>query len=215
MTEIQLIPVLEIPHPVEAWKTSGQRPLGNWCKHPQEWEIYLTKVNVNSGYGELHGYPLGSGLYPVSQFSSRDISRVIELHVDDLVLEDCCALFGGFVLVGDGQPIFVPQCCSTLADISSWESIARSEVFSNYFCLEGHPTPQATSNGESIQICCIDEGEAFFGPAPKGYSLSRSSLAEALTQTHQSLKEFSNKLEGWGSPNGYAEVSKILIYDLS
>jgi hypothetical protein len=212
LSKIQLIPTLEIPHPAEAWEMGGQRPAETWHCRPNEWEKYLVQVNAHSGYGKLQSFPVGSGRYPLPKLSQNDIARVIELHVADTPVKESCALFGGYVLIDNGVPILLPQCCGTLADISSWEAITREDAFSEYFCLEGHPCPEAISDGTNIEIHCVDEWEPFEEPAPKTYTLNRAALSSALKCTRSLLQQFARQLDEWGDINGNSNVSDILIY---
>lgn len=213
MHKVKLIPVLEIPHPVEAWDTAGAHPKKTWSTDPKGWEDYLVIVNYHSGYGHLKCYPEGSGRYPIEQFSQEDISRVVELHIADTPLKESCALFGGYVLSENNKVILLPQCCGTLADIASWESIACSEVFEEYFCLEGHPAPLARSDGTTLTIECSDEDEPFDGPMPLSYRIERTALVNALDDTKLLLNTLSQKLEVWGAQNGASEVANVLIYE--
>lgn len=215
MQNIQLVPVVELPHPKEAWDNAGNSPESTWHKLPDEWENYLSKVNVHSGYGLLESFPIGSGRYPLSQLSSSDIARIIELHTSDTSLEESCALFGGYVLAADREAVLIPQCCGTLSDFNSWEALARGETYSEYFCLEGHPSPEAISDGSLIIIRCADELENFEEPAPAKYLLDRLTLANAIQDAKTELDQFVFKLEEWGNVQGHQNAAAILVYSTS
>lgn len=212
MQNLQLVPVVELPLPKEAWDMAGQSPPSSWHKFPVEWEEYRSKVNSHSGYGLLESYPIGSGRYPLRQLSSSDIARIIELHVTDIPPGESCALFGGYVLAADGEAVLLPQCCGTLADFTSWEALAREEPYSEFFCLEGHPCPKAISDGTHIVIRCEDEGEEFEEPAPVEYSIDRLALASAIQGAKSELDELACNLKEWGDAQGHGNAAAILVF---
>lgn len=215
MRVIELIPVIEMPCSEEAWDKAKSRPEGSWLSYPDQWEQYRRDLQSLSGYRELSAFPRGSGLYPLSKIAKSDLTRLIELHVADTEINESCAFFGGYVLTEKGIPILVPQCCGTLADISTWEKVARPEKFEEYFCLEGHPCPEALSDGVNIEIRCIDEFESFEEPAPASFVASRIEVEVALRECIADVKKFATCVDDWGEENGHPNLSRVLIYESS
>ena len=215
MTKIQLIPVVELPHPAEAWEAAGARPTGTRHESPEDWERFLRAVNAHSGYGELKSYPIGSHRYPVTQLSPPDVDRLVKLHLGDTPIEESCALFGGYVLAENGRAVLVPQCCGTLAEIASWRFISRREPFEEHYLSEGHPAPRARSDGSTVEIVCLDEHEAFEEPAPELFTVSRNDLAVALERAERVLDGLAGKLDDWGMKNGFGKVADTLIHEAS
>ncbi|MFZ5635906.1 MAG: hypothetical protein ACOY82_04900 [Pseudomonadota bacterium] len=211
MPKIELIPVVELPRADGALNAVGPLPGGSWHTHPRDWERYHSGIATASGYGRLDAFPPGSGLYPIAQFSMSDLNRLVELHLSDVQIEDSCALFGGYVLVESGRPIMVPQCCGTLADTVTWEAIARPEKFEEHFCLEGHPSPVAISDGNVVEIRCFDEYEPFEEPAPKSYRMNRELLCMALNDARSTLAQVSRRLDALNSRKAGVGLSRVLI----
>lgn len=210
MRNIKLVPVIELPHPPHVWLDNGSKPDGSWLTNPDEWEQYWVTLNKMSGYRHFKSFPTGSGLYHVEHMSIQDLNVLIQLHISDLPIEESCAFFGGYVLVEDETPILMPQCCGTLADFKTWEAISRSGRFQEWLCLDCHPCPEAISDGNIIEIRCVDEYESFTFPAPESYKLSRDELKQALHYGKSVLTRFYYLLESWGELNGQSQLSQFL-----
>ncbi|MDG9667738.1 hypothetical protein ONV78_08350 [Hahella sp. CR1] len=213
MTQIALIPVIEILYPAEAKEAEKPVPNGSWQAAPEAWDVYLRRLNRRMGFSDLRSFPPGSRRYPVADLTQADIALAIDLHLGDTPLQESCGLFGGLVLMEGATPILIPQCCGMLADITSWEALTRPEAFAEPFCLEGHPCPQAMSDSVEVEIQCVEDREPFEMPAPLSYRVSRQSLCDALEEAKRVLNRFAAKVEIWGRERGYPEAADVLVYE--
>ncbi len=215
--KVELIPVLELPMPEGIWEeleTSPQRP--HW-KHAEAWNSFLAKTLKLAGYGPYNPVSEGVSLYRATDISQADLRIAIDLHIiplkeENQTINDSCALFGGLALFVGGQLKLIPQCCSTIADIMSWQGIVRPDFKQGHFCPEGHPMPEAIKVEENIEIRCHDEGEEFDFPAPSSIVLPTYVLQHAVQQAVQEVSIFAKTIDSLYSVYNVENLSQILVW---
>ena len=167
-----------------------------------------------SGYVDLQPVNGEVDLYDLEALSDHNLETAIRLHISDMAIEDCCALFGGFGLRIGGEFVLYPQCCGTLSDIESWEKIIDS-TSNLYLAIEGHPCPKVISYGSSVLIECADEFETFYPECNELITVHSESLTEAIKRAVNILRKQSQRIELCAKRLGYSNAAKYLVWKLS
>ncbi|MBO2009801.1 hypothetical protein [Hymenobacter negativus] len=214
---IELIPVLEIPITAKARLQAIQRPLASFQQNPFEWDEYQRQLLVVGGFSDYQCVIQGCNFVCVDQWSLPDLRLLVQNHLDSdgtapIPLAESCALFGGCILIVDGVPVLVPQCCSTIADFSSWEDLLEPQFTAGPFCLEGHPGPEAVKNGVHLLITCEDPDEAFDQPAQSRVVVPIEDLANATERARQLMQAFADRIDLLSAELGVAKASDYIVW---
>jgi hypothetical protein len=166
----------------------------------------------------------GYYIYRLNQFNSlQDLLKIVRSHlnmdqtdVDPVPLRESWALYGGYVLRLDGEVVFVPQCCSTLADFESWKSIVDDDFKRGYICPEGHPNPKITRRKDVLTLDCINDCfDTFLEPSVYNKKIDRLQMKKAIQSCENELNEFANRLNLLDKEFGEVEIAKVLIHELT
>ena len=176
MIKHYLVPVIELPLSLKEWERLGgifkfEKLSGTHEHCRQAWLSYWETNDVLLDDRSLPEWLVGNCVFPTSEVSECFIGPVVESHCQEYNIDEVSSLFGGYALFANQEPILVPQCCGTLGDIHSWEKLLRDEEYDECFCLEGHPSPEAKTQGSTIVFNCDNEYEEFIGPVAKDLSL--------------------------------------------
>ena len=133
----KLTPVVELE---PARFGTAPSPPGPWSSEQSlsYWRACLDQ----SGLGGLS--PIGPGSWHVRLTELLDdsvLQIILRAHLKEQPSDDpdVPPLSGGFALCEDSEPIFLPQCCSDLADLEQW-SVACAHASSEAAMLWcGHP----------------------------------------------------------------------------
>jgi hypothetical protein len=213
---IELIPVLEIPVMAQRRLLEIQRPPSTFQQNPTEWDEYQRQLLVTGGFPDYQRVIQGGNFVRADQWSLADLRMLVQNHLagdkESIPIKESCALFGGCVLVVDGVPVLVPQCCSTIADFASWEEVLTPHFTSGPFCLEGHPGPEAVKTDTRLVITCEDPYESFDQPAQPQIVVEIVALAYATEQAKQIMNVLSDKIDLLSAELGVAKASDYLVW---
>lgn len=213
--KLELIPALEISPPAIDWQLVGPHPIGHFWQNPLDWDNYQAHVLQVAGLADYKRVIKGSHFLSLDNWSLSDLRSIIRWHLgpedNDIPAAESCALFGGGVLFVDDNPVLVPQCCSTLADLHSWSTLLEPQFQSGHFCLEGHPCPKATRQGHTVHIACHDKYEDFNQPAKAEFSLEIAALATAVSAAEEALAIFCEKVDRLSAEFGVQRLSDHLV----
>lgn len=216
---IELIPVLEIPVMAQRRPRKIHRPPATFQQNPIEWDEYQRQLLVTAGFSDYQRVIQGCSFVRADQWSLPDLRMLVQNHLygdkEPIPLERSCALFGGCILVVDGVPVLVPQCCSTIADFTSWEGILMPQFTSGPFCLEGHPGPEAVKNDIHLLITCEDPDESFDQPARPTIVVEIEAQASATKKAKQLMEAFADKIDLLSTELGVAKASNYLVWGKS
>ncbi len=217
--KIELIPVIEIGFEEEESQYIQPYPDNLYWLNSSAWDEYFTQKVEKNGYKAYERIKEGYPFYRISQFNSKkDLLKIVFLHLGGLneedrsPLEESCALFGGYVLKLEGQIIFTPQCCGTLADFESWKSTIQDEFQEGYICKEGHPCPKVERINEELEFTFEDELEGFIPPAIKS-KVGRGEMIKAIEKCQIELDEFGRYLNLLEEELNQKRIADILIYE--
>ena len=213
---IELIPVLEIPIMARRRLQEIQRPPATFQQNPIEWDEYQRQLLVTGGFSDYQRVIQGCGFVSADQWSLTDLRVLVQNHLagdkEPIPLKESCALFGGCVLVVDGVPVLVPQCCSTIADFTSWQGILSPQFTSGFFCIGGHPCPEAVKIDVRLVITCEDPDESFEQPAQLRIVLKIAALAAATEHARQIMYALSDRIDLLSAELGVAKASDYLVW---
>lgn len=216
--KVDLIPTLQVSVGAIKLEQIIQRPTSNFLQNPVGWDIYEKNVLRAAGFDDYKRVITGSSFLAIDAWSLEDLRKLIHAHLqpeDEVIsVTESCALFGGGVLFLNNEPVLVPQCCSTIADIYSWKSILDPHFQSGYFCLEGHPCPKAVKENNALRIFCKDEDEAFDQPALGETSVEIIALATAFSAAEKAIDKLSKKVDVLSLEFGVQKLSDYLIKGL-
>lgn len=214
--KVELIPALEIPVPPESRKKAGSRPAKSFAQNPDAWDKFQQKQLAAAGFNDYSRIIRGKNFVYVDEWTLVDLKNLILTHLmpNDVlvVVEKSCAFFGGYILIIDDVPVMVPQCCSTLADITSWQDLLNPEFTSGPFCTEGHPCPTAVKEGNKLLITCEDEWESFDQPTQQSIIVEVDKLAVAVEQASWTIQKLCAKVDLLSAEFGVPMLSNYLIF---
>ena len=216
--KVELIPVIELGFKEEEGHFIQPCPGNLYWVNLEEWEeIFKAKVKKN-GYEDYQRIAEGYPFYRVNQFKSKeDLLKIIHFHLggeedeNRTPLKDSCALFGGYVLKIDQRIVFTPQCCSTLSDFSTWESIIQDNFRNGYICNEGHPNPRVKRAGDKLKFTFEEDWEEFIPPAINSI-VDRREMRKAIKKCKIELDEFGSILNSLELELNQKGIADILIY---
>lgn len=213
---IELIPVLQIPMIAHTQLQEIHRPPATFQQNPIEWDEYQRQLLSTGGFSNYQRVIQGCNFVRVDQWSSSDLRMLVQNHLcgdkEPIPVEESCALFGGCILVVDGAPVLVPQCCSTIADFLGWKELLNLDFVSGPFCIEGHPCPNAAKSGNQLLITCADEWEKFDQPAHPQIAVELDELANALVQAQKRIDSFADKIDSLSAELGVKKASDYLVW---
>ena len=213
---IELIPVLEIPVMAQRRLPEIQRPPSTFQQHPIEWDEYQRQLLVTGGFSDYQRVIKGGNFVRADQWSLPDLRLLARNHLagdkEIISIEASCALFGGCILVVNNIPVLVPQCCSTIADFTSWQGLLSPQFISGYFCIEGHPCPEAVKTDTHILITCEDSDESFDQPARPKIVLEIAALVYATEQAKQIMDALSDRIDLLSAELGVAKAADYLVW---
>ena len=216
--KVELIPVIEIGFEEEESYFIQPTPNNSYWLNSKKWEQYFTEKIKKNGYENYTSIKEGYPFYRINQFTSKkDLLKIIQFHLGGakektrIPLNKSCALFGGYVLVIDEQIVFTPQCCSTLSDILTWQSIIKDEFKEGYICLEGHPCPKVMSIEDTLQFTFEDKWEDFIPPAITSI-VDKQAMTHAIEKCQLELDEFGKRLNSLSEILNQKEIAELLIY---
>jgi len=216
---IDLIPVLEIPVTAKTRLQEIQCPPANFQQNPVEWDEYQGQILTAGGFSDYQRVIKGCNFVRADHWTLSDLRMLVRNHLGGdkelIPLEESCALFGGCILVANGVPVLVPQCCSTIADFTSWQGLLSPQFTSGPFCIEGHPCPEAVRNDIQLLITCEDPDEEFEQPAQPRIVVEIDTLASATERARQIMEALSNKINLLSAELGVANASDYLIWNKS
>jgi len=191
INSIQLIPLVELPTLKD--EQSMIHPAGTSLTNTSEWNEFQ-KRELAKNYNNIIS-PVVSGVYQyrLLELSDNNLKELINLHISEFTIEECCSLFGGYGLEINGEIVLFPQCCGLLEEIKDWKKIL-SDDFEPFYFMECHPSPKFMKDGESIVIECLDEGESFFPPTQKRIIVNHELLKQAIKVAIDELTSLSNKI---------------------
>lgn len=217
--KVALIPVLEIPVTPDARRRHPTPPAGNFQQNPAEWDDYQRQLLSAGGFADYPRVIPGYNFVLLDQWSLPDLRRLIQNHllVDDerVNVADSCALFGGGLLLLDGEPVLGPQCCSTLAEVGGWQQLVSPGFQSGFFYSEGHPAPRATRRKDTLLIECQDQYQDFDPPAQPRITVEVARLAEAIAVAEAIVREFAQKIDQFSTEFGVPQLSAHLVWAAS
>ena len=182
MRNLELITLIDLPAVANDFDTE-------WWGKISEDPVEVTRIKMlSSAINGLVPQKIPSQFVPANALSDEQWEAIIRVHVVDVNIDESCAIFGGYGLRVDGSWWLMPQCCSTLADIHSWNKVrsiiddsnAEGTVSEHVFLSEGHPSPRIYREQNEIVFDCIDSEEVFFPETQKHFRLKCSELAVAI-----------------------------------
>ncbi len=215
--KVGLVPVLDIPKPADAWDRVGPTPpLPRW-EHLSEWDSYLAKALLEGGYAAYKTVSEGIPFYRATDISVPDLRTIIDLHLEPLrksdgTITDSCPLFGGLALVLDDKLALVPQCCGTLDDATSWQSVVAPGFEQGFICPEGHPQPKVVRRGKGLEVRCEDEWEEFNLPAPSSVTVPLEALRDAVERAIRELTTFAATVDTLSAEYEVERLSRHLVW---
>ena len=217
MIKHYLVPVIELPLSLKEWERLGgifkfEKLSGTHEHCRQAWLSYWETNDVLLDDRSLPEWLVGNCVFPTSEVSECFIGPVVESHCQEYNIDEVSSLFGGYALFANQEPILVPQCCGTLGDIHSWEKLLRDEEYDECFCLEGHPSPEAKTQGSTIVFNCDNEYEEFIGPVAKDYTIPKKGLESVIKSALLELSEFASRIDRYGKEIGTENLSEVLVY---
>jgi len=166
----------------------------------------------------LHG--LESRLFHVSELSDEDIERVVRSQLEDFLvrgepISESCPLWGGAAIRLEGRLVLQPQCCGMIVDVASWfAAVQLPDKARQVVCLEGHPSPWVTRQGDALLVECEDEGEngeCFTPGTVARFCLPREDTLFALDAMWHELDWFSLRVDALGKRMGVHHLARLLI----
>jgi len=199
--KIELVPLIELPT----------------FKFPDLEKISDSKEKnrllIERNYSEVPSLePFNEIQYKLSEISTSDLKKAIELHVSDLPFEDCCALFGGYALKVDEEFVLFPQCCGLLSEINDWKKILNKD-FEPFYLTECHPSPKFQKVDNEVLIECDSSSEKFHPKTENYIRLNYETLTIAIKEVCNELEEISKKLNQFNSDFKTKSVSRKLIWE--
>ena len=185
-------------------------------QNPIAWDEYQRQLLITGGFSDYQRVIQGCNFVRANQWSLTDLRKLVQNHLagdkQPIPLKESCALFGGCILVVDGVAVLVPQCCSTIADFTSWQGISSPQFISGFFCIEGHPCPEAMKTDTRLVITCEDPDESFDQPAQPKIVLEIAALASATEQAKQIMDVLSDRIDLLSAELGVAKASDYLVW---
>ena len=213
---IELIPVLEIPVITQKQLQEIRRPPATLQQNPIEWDEYHRQLLATGGFSDYQRVIPGRQFVRADQWSLPDLRLMVQNHLggdkDLIPITESCALFGGCILILDDVPVLVPQCCSTIDDFTSWQDLLSPQFTSGYFCLGGHPSPEAVKTDTQLLITCEDPEERFDQPTQPKIVVEIAGLAIATERAKQILDALSDKIDLLSAELGVVKASDYLVW---
>ena len=212
MPHIALVPVIELGYQNQGVESPGVFP--SW-EHPSQWQAYYDRCYEAAGFPHRF-VPFRSGLslYRLSEIHDANLAKLVLDHLEgylrgELVREQVCPLFGGFVLVVDGTAELYPQCCGDLSDLRFWDALAAGRDDASW---EGHPWPDVIQAGDVVELRCTDEIEDFSPPAKPVIELPRAALHRACLEARQEIDLMAPKIAALGEDAGIRDLARLVLY---
>lgn len=196
---VQLVPVVELPSP--------DHPI-----HRQE-TLVDQEYSVQIGYSVMAPVDSRVPLYETEKLTDQDWRLAISRHIADTAVQDSCALFGGILLKVDGENKIFPQCCGTLADVVSWQTLLSDSFDAGWVNTEGHPCPSVVKRDGKVTFFCSEAEESFIPFAISELTLDQGALGLAFDDClvlHNSLSE---RFDAWSAEFDTDTISDSLIWE--
>jgi hypothetical protein len=207
---IELIPVLELPTLKD--EDSQNHPTGSSLSNTQEWDNYQEK-EIRKNYNNI-GSPVSPGVYQYRLFDidTEDLIKAIKLHISDLMIDDSCSLFGGYLLTLNNDIVLYPQCCGLLEEINDWIKLLDYN-FEPFYLMECHPSPRFSRIKNDVLIdCSEDDNEPFSPRTQQKIFLDYNTLKKSLERLINDLEIFSKELDKLSGLFDSENISNILIW---
>ncbi|MGC4068446.1 MAG: hypothetical protein QM784_28130 [Polyangiaceae bacterium] len=159
----------------------------------------------------------GSMLVPLSALEESHVKWLVAKQTmneygERLEESTLVALYGGYVLAVDAQPIFIPQCCSTLAAIHGWADVLRPCSVSG-FVGEGHPALQWNIRNDLIVLEWDIETEPFEPPTfPRTKSLQVESVRHGVRRALWEVELFARELSALPIASEFVNLANALVW---
>lgn len=213
---IELIPVLEIPITAKARLQAVQCPPADFQRNPIEWDGYQQQLLEAGGFADYQRVIQGCNFVQADQWSLPDLRLLVQNHLggdkEIIPLAESCALFGGCILIVDGLPVLVPQCCSTIADFASWQGLLNPQFTSGPFCTEGYPCPEAVKTDTQILVTCEDPDERFDQPAQPRIVVEIDAFFNATARAKQMMEMLCDRIDLLSAELGVAKASDYVVW---
>lgn len=206
LRKVELIPVVEIENYARVpW------PGYQACQKKRVRKEYVSEVIRQAGFLDLKPYRPGFQLCRAVNISDRDLALLVMEHTKNLRAglwdrDECCPLFGGYVLRVNGQDMFFPQCCEDLSNLAFWKG---------YSSYNGHPQPDYLESGGSVFLEFYCDYEEFDPPPVKErLVLPSSALSSAVDRAEKELRVFGEHLKRVNERYGLEldDIENLLIW---
>ncbi|HET9227651.1 MAG TPA: hypothetical protein VFR31_13345 [Thermoanaerobaculia bacterium] len=188
-----------------------------WWLHPADWEEALQAGLAMEHLPPVASLVRGSGLVPLREITDGHLEWLIakQIESDDgqrLDESDVVALWGGYVVAVDGAPMFMPQCCSTLAAVHGWCGVLAPGDRTG-FIGEGHPCLLWQIEGDSLRLEWDEELESFEPPQlPQGMTLPLQPFRQAVRRALAEVVSLSERVSRLPIAEEFADLANALIW---
>jgi len=214
---MKLIPVIEIGYANQGIKTPEHGP---YWEYPNEWDDFNNKSYKKAGFKDpLKPFDPGASLYQIELISDDNLKKIVvdhteELRKDQYDREQTSPLFGGYVLVVNGERLFYPQCCGDLGDIQFWRNISNNQK--SFY--EGHPTPIVKFENEHILFdLTVGEFGEEFAPIPQRriFRFKKVDLKNAIEEAELILEQFASRIQAINQSENLnlEKIENLLVWE--